>query len=185
MRRVHMSTGAWIFAGLVSAAVIAPTAVYAAASSTVAIGATTTSTTANVTASRQLLTTTVAPRAVLRVFGGVSTGCNTVYTPAKGKAIVVSEVTYQLGSGTTGTLTAGTLRDGSDLNIYDLVETSQGYDSQTRTFPIGLPLPSISICADAGDGVAVALTGYLIPASQLPAAAPAAKLPANLRLPAH
>src|SRR5262249_23508614 len=100
--RFHMSTGAWIFTGLITAAVIAPTAAHAAATSTVAIGTHTSNTTANITANRQLLTTTVNPKDVVsrvRGYGPGDNHCESLYTPPTGKAIVVTEARYDLLAG--------------------------------------------------------------------------------------
>jgi hypothetical protein len=168
-----MSTGAWIFTGLVSAAVIAPTAVYAAVNSTVAIGTKTSSVTANVTQNRQLLTATVAPKDVIHInlYTPTTNGCSGGYTPPAGKAIVIMEVTYALGSGTAGLSRSAALETINCTNGYDWVETVQARETQSHVFPIGLPLPSVGLYNGGGGTVYADMTGYLIPATQLPAAA--------------
>jgi hypothetical protein len=177
-----MSTGAWIFTGLVTAAVVAPTAVYAAASSTVAIGNPNNTTTATVTTQHQLLTTTIAPRDVIRTSGAVAgTTCEALYTPPAGKAIVLTSVTFDVGTGTAGAPGYGYLLDAPCGTIYDYVDTREASETQSRTYPIGLPMPSVGLFGGSGQVVLRAyITGYLIPAAQLPATAPAAKLPARL-----
>jgi hypothetical protein len=187
MRRPHMSTGAWIFASVVAASVIAPTVVYAAATSTVAIGTTANSSTANVTTQHQLLTATVAPRDVVRFDGAVAgTVCQPLYTPPAGKAVVLTSVTFDVATGTAGVAAYGYLLDASCGTIYDYVDSRQASETQSRTYPIGLPMPSVGIFGGSGQVVIRAyITGYLIPASQLPAAAPnQAALPAD-PLPRH
>ncbi|MFL6237907.1 MAG: hypothetical protein ACJ735_00245 [Actinomycetes bacterium] len=185
MRRPQMSTGAWIFTGLVTAAIVAPTAVYAAASSTVAIGNTSGTTTATVTPQHQLLTTTIAPRDVIRTSGAVGgTVCQPVYIPPAGKAVVLTSVTFDVGTGTAGAAAYGYLLDASCGTIYDYVDTREASETQARTYPIGLPMPSVGLFGGSGDVVIRAyITGYLIPAGQLPATAPAAKLPASMARP--
>ncbi len=186
MRGPHMSTGAWIFTGLVTAAIVAPTAVYAAASSTVAIGNTTNAATATVTANHQLLTTTVAPKDVVNTVGFASEGCDAVYTPPAGKAIVLTSVTYDMFANSDLGDHYAYLTDAGCVTAirYDPAETTLAVETETRTFPIGLPVPSVGI-ADVGGGVEVFITGYLIPATQLPPAAPAMKLPARPLHPTH
>ncbi|MGB9376851.1 MAG: hypothetical protein WCB04_04975, partial [Mycobacteriales bacterium] len=178
MRRPHMSAGAWIFTGLVSAAIIAPTAVYAAAASTVAIGNTGNSVTATVTPNHQLLTTTTAPKDVVEARGSSGTGCGTLYVPPAGKAIVVTSVTYDLYGHTAGTETFSFLYDVGCNTPYDIADTTEAAKTETHTFPIGLPMPSVAVSANGGAAIAF-FTGYLIPVSQLPAAGPAMKLPAR------
>src|SRR4051812_28442421 len=77
-------------------AVIASTGLYAAATSVVSIGNTTGNATAVVTGSHQLQTALTAPNNVVHAVATVSSGCLTVYTPPAGKAIVVTQVTYNL-----------------------------------------------------------------------------------------
>jgi hypothetical protein len=166
-----MSTGAWIATGLVAAAIIAPTVVYAAATSTVAIGTPTNTNTVGITATHQLLTAMVSPSSVVRT--GIATSalsCTRTYLPPAGKAIVVTEVTYRVGTGTEGNDSWAELADEGCNNTYDIAETVRAYDSQTRTFPTGLPMASISIRSGPGTAI-VFITGYLIPASSLPAVA--------------
>jgi hypothetical protein len=175
MRGLHMSTGAWIFTGLVTAAVVAPTAVYAAATSTVAIGNANGAATATVTGNHQLLTTTVAPKDVVHAVGSASNSCAAVYVPPAGKAIVLTSVTYDMFNNTAGNQNFAVLTGlagAACTGPYDVVDTDLVNESETRIFPIGLPMPSVGIQASGGT-VQVYLTGYLIPASQLPAAPPA------------
>jgi hypothetical protein len=182
-----MSTGAWIFTSVVTAAVIAPTAVYAAATSTVAIGNTGNSATATVTTQHQLLTAVVAPRDVVHGSGYAGPGQTVaVYTPPAGKAVVVTSVTYDLYSGMAGTDTYGYLTPATNFDVYDIAETAQAYDSRQATFPAGLPMPSIGIVNPTTSGsVYISFTGYLIPVSQLPAgASDATAMPAR-PLPHH
>ena len=181
MRRPHMSTGAWIFASVIAASVIAPTAVYAAATSTVAIGNTANSTTASVTTQHQLLTAAIAPNNVVHAFATTGNfGCATAYTPPAGKAIVVASVTYDMWGNTAGQENVAYLNPGCTANVYDIVDTSLSVETETRTFPLGLPMPSVSITSNGPANVNMTITGYLIPASQLPAA-----LPHQGMMPAH
>ncbi|MDX6296629.1 MAG: hypothetical protein QOI51_486 [Nocardioidaceae bacterium] len=181
MRRPHLSTGAWIFASVIAASVIAPTAVYAAVNSTVAIGDSRTGATVNVTSDHQLLTTTVGPKSVVTGWGQGSGSCGVVYSPPAGKAVVVTSVTYDMYNNSSGNDSYAFLEDaGCPGGIYDVADTHQLAETETRTFPVGLPMPSVGIFAPvANANVLVSFTGYLIPASQLPAAAPAAKVPAR------
>lgn len=187
MRGLHMSTGGWIFTGLVTAAILAPTALYATASSTVAIGTTTNGRTANITANHQLLTTTISPQHVVHAYGFANNGCLDVYTPPAGKAIVVTSVTYDMFGNNPGNENIALLTDATCNILYDEAETTLADETESRTFPIGLPMPSVGIRHAGGDaaGAGVWITGYLIPASQLPPAAPAIKLPSQLLHPTH
>jgi hypothetical protein len=94
-----MSTGAWLFAGLIGAALVAPAGVYAAVNSKVAIGNPGPSTvTATVTQEHQLLTTTVDPRQMFTFVGNASGICDTLFMPPEGKALMVTNVTFYLGT---------------------------------------------------------------------------------------
>jgi hypothetical protein len=185
MRRPHMSTGAWIFASAIAASVIAPTAVYAAATSTVAIGNTGNSTTASVTASHQLLTTTIAAKNVVEATGSASGSCSELYSPPAGKGVVITSLTYETYGNAIGDNWAYLTRNPGTgcMNTYDVVDTDQVDQTEIHTFPIGLPLPQAWINSPSvGPIVTVYLTGYLIPASQLPAATPGqAQIPAHPR----
>src|SRR5579875_2733170 len=135
MRRPHLSTGAWIFASVVTVSLIgAPAAVYAASTSTVSIGNPTGTTTANVDPEKQLLSNAASPSNVVDVLGEADPdSCETVYTPPAGKAIVVTHVTYDLGTGTAGQDMPGSLTDANCGGFYDLVDTTQPYETETRT----------------------------------------------------
>lgn len=165
----HMSNGAWIFASAVAMAVIAP-AVYAAANSIVAIGNQSGTTTAFVTPTRQLQTVTTAPTNIVQRFSGANAGqCAPVYTPPSGKAIVVTQITYKLGTGTQGAESYGLLTDAGCNNVYDLADTIDAHETQSHSFPTGRPMPSIALDNYVGSGaIQITVTGYLIPASQLP-----------------
>jgi hypothetical protein len=163
-----MSTGAWIFSGLICAAVIAPVTVYAASVSKVTIGTTTNSHTASVTALGQLLTAPISPTRVVRISGGSLSGCKTVYTPPAHKAIVVTSVDYTFGSGTSGTEHFGGLAPAACGAIYDQIDTVQAYDTIEHTFPLGLPMPSVALTNSGAGLINVFITGYLIDATALP-----------------
>jgi hypothetical protein len=176
MRRPHLSTGAWIFLSVVTAAIVAPVGVYAAATSTVSIGNTNNANTATVTPTNQLQTTMIAPKSVVRFEGAVATGgnCSSIYTPPTGKAFVVTQITYDLGTGTTGNEAYAELEESCPGSYpFDFADTSQAFETQTHTFPTGLPVAAVNIWCGAGNGFCIASgTGYLIPATQLPAATP-------------
>jgi hypothetical protein len=182
MRRPHLSTGAWIFAGIVTAAVIAPVGVYAAATSTTAIGNTTNSNTATVTSQHQLLTTPIAPKQVVHVFEAVSGGaCTVLYTPPAGKAVLITAVTWDVGSGTQGTEEWAELTNSTCSSPYEIADTTQGFDTQHFEYPTGVPVPTITAYDGTSATAIVEVTGYLIPASQLPAASHTAQVPRRLR----
>jgi hypothetical protein len=167
MRRPRMSTGAWIFAGLVCAAVIAPITVYAASVSKVAIGSTTNANVASVTAQQQLLTTVIGPSRVVRADTVAHSGCTTVYTPPAGKAIVVTSVVYNYGSGTAGGENFGGLFSAGCDVIYDQIDQTEKFGSIQHTFPTGLPMNGVAATNDGGP-ITVFIVGYLIDASALP-----------------
>lgn len=165
---IHMSTGAWIFASAVALAIIAPAA-YATANSIVAIGNSSGTTTAYVTRTRQLQTTMIAPISVVHFFGSVVSNCGAVYTPPAGKAIVVTQVTYLLGTGTQGIQSAVTLTDAGCNVSYDDGATSHALETQSHTFPTGLPMQGVGLdVSDSYANVIVVGTGYLIPSTLLP-----------------
>jgi hypothetical protein len=93
-----------------------------------------------------------------------------VYTPPAGKAIVVTQVTYDLDSGTEGTESYVALHgtgDCSDTEA-DFGDSIHAEDAQSRTFPTGLPMSAVAMTA-GGVGYAITnISGYLIPASQVP-----------------
>lgn len=181
MKRPRMSTGAWIFAGLVSAAVIAPATVYAATTSRVAIGTTNNSNTANVTSQHQLLTTIVAPQQVIHIDASSNSGtCQTVYTPPAGKGIDVTSVTYDLGvGGSGGDQSNAALTNAACTFAYDFARTSQTWDSTYHSFPLGLPMPKLVLDSNAAG---VTVTGYLIPANQVGSVTPASRAVQNMLL---
>lgn len=77
--------------------------VYAAATSVVSIGNPNNNATAVVTPTHQLQTALTAPSNVVHAFVFIPSGCSTLYTPPTGKAIMVTQITYDLGNGTQGT----------------------------------------------------------------------------------
>jgi hypothetical protein len=54
-------------------------------------------------------------------------------------------------------------------------DTTLAAETETRSFPIGLPMPSVGISSRIGHSALVYITGYLIAASQRPATMPATK----------
>jgi hypothetical protein len=166
MRRLHMSTGAWLFCGIIAAALIMPAGVYAAVSSHVAIGNVGNSTTATVTSQNQLLTTIVPPNAIVRITGTSSGTCPVIYTPPTGKALVLlnATVSMDLNGQSFGYAYIASKSNCSDR--LDWFETSDQSFSQQHTYPGGLPLSKLRLYA-VWSG-AIYATGYLIPASQLP-----------------
>jgi hypothetical protein len=178
-----MSTGAWIFSGIIGAAIIAPAGVYAAVSSTVAIGNPSNGTTATVDGASQLLTNASGPKNMVEFEGQASAGnCGAVYTPPAGKAIVLTEVTADLGTGTVGQESYAYLGHANCNDIVDFFDTTQGYEAQSRNYPAGLPISSVGVLASGSAPVYISGVGYLIPAAQLPAAQPAGHLPALKRM---
>jgi hypothetical protein len=170
-----MSTGAWIFAtaGLVLA-VAAPVS-YAAATSTVAIGNTANGYTAQVDQERQLVTVDGATaKQIVHVVVGIGAGaCGTVYTPPSGQAVVVTQATFDLGSGTAGQESYGVVESAGCGGVYDYFDTTDAYQAQSHTYPSGLPLSSVAVYnGTSGAAIFVTFTGYLVPAGQLPPAAP-------------
>jgi hypothetical protein len=169
-----MSTGAWIFATTALVLGVAAPVSYAAATSTVAIGNTANGSTALVDTERQLVTVNGAqPYQIVHGVVGVGGGaCATLYTPPAGKAVVVTQVTFDLGSGTAGTESYGVLETGGCGGVYDYADTAAAYEAQSHTYPSGLPLPSVGIYNGTGNAaIFVTFTGYLIPAGQVPPAA--------------
>lgn len=172
MRRPRMSTGAWIFTGLICAAVIAPASVYAASITKVALAGSSGTHVAGITTQHQLLTAPIAPSRVVRgVAVSLSSGCKTVYSPPAHKAIVVTSVIYNFGSGTAGVEHFGGLTTASCSTIYDQIDGVQAYDTIEHTFPSGLPMPSVGITNSGAGDITVFVYGYLIDATGLPSAA--------------
>lgn len=167
MRRPRMSTGAWIFTGLIGAAVIAPVSVYAASLTKVLVAGPGGTNVANVTAQHQLLTAQISPSQVVRAVKVVHSGCTSVYTPPAGKAIVVTSVVYNFGSGTPGVENFGGLFSASCATIYDQIDGVQAFDTIQHTWPTGLPMSSVAMTASGGD-ITVFVYGYLISAASLP-----------------
>lgn len=166
-RRVRMSTGAWVFAGLIGAAAVAPVSVYAASIAKTAIAGTN-GTVASVTPQHQLLTTTIAPSQVVHIAVASYVTCKSVYKPPTGKAIVVTSVVYNYGSGSAGVENYGGLTTSNCLgNVYDQIDTVQAYETLEHTFPIGLPMPTIGLTNNGSGTIAVFITGYLVDASQV------------------
>ena len=184
MRRadIHMSNGAWIFASAVAVAIIAP-GVYAASSSIVSIGNPNNNATALVTTgTRQLQTVTTAPGNLVHTWKGVPNGgCTPVYTPPAGKAIVVTQVTFSAGSGAQGSENfGGVFGPGcSSGSQFDMFDTVQAYESESRTYPTGVPLAGVAAFSSGGYSW-VFVSGYLIPAANLPPEAPQVSGPSKV-----
>jgi len=182
MRKLHLSTGAWIFAATALLVVALPTGVYAAAKiSAVHIEDGAGTTLAAVDPEGQLLSASTSPANTVHVFttgAGSTVGCHAIYTPPAGEALVVTSLTYDLGSGTAGTEVWGFLYSSSTCATFpvDSADTTQGYDTFQHTFPTGLPVSSLGYYNEkASSSTYVGVTGYLIPASQVPSATPASK----------
>jgi hypothetical protein len=170
-----MSTGAWVFATAALVLAVAAPVSYAAATSTVAIGNTTNALTALVDNERQLVTVDGAQpfQTVHGVIGVGGGACGTLYTPPTGKAVVVSQVTFDLGSGTAGQESYGVLESGGCGGVYDYADTTDAYQAQSHTYPSGLALPSLAVYNGTSNAaIFVTFTGYLIPAGQVPPSAP-------------
>jgi hypothetical protein len=177
-----MSTGAWIFSGLICAAVIAPVGVYAASLTKVALVGPGGTTTSQITAQHQLLTTQIAPGQVIHAATstGTNTPCKVVYTPPAHKAIVVTSVVYDFGSGTNGAENFGGLFDAGCHNVYDQIDGVQAYDTIQHTYPTGLPMRGVSVDS-VGGAISVFVTGYLVDSSSLPPARAASQQSLNLK----
>jgi hypothetical protein len=165
-----MSTGAWIFTGLVCAAVVAPATVYAATITQVALvdkGGTG----ASITPQHQLLTIPIGPSRVVHAAKVAHSGCTLVYSPPAGKAIVVTSVVYNFGSGTEGTEVFGGLFGPgcSAATQVDQIDQTDKFGSIQHTFPTGVPLANVSVTS-SGNDIAVFVVGYLIDATSLPTA---------------
>ena len=171
MRRPRMSTGAWIFTGLICAAVIAPASVYAASLTKIALYNSSATYSAGITPQHQLLTTAIGSNSVVRISGGSNTAnCKTIYTPPTGKAIVVTSVVYTFGTGVPGQEQFGGLGPINCTAIYDQFDGVQAYDTIQHTYPTGLPMRSVAISNSANKLVNVFIVGYLISSTSLPAA---------------
>lgn len=172
MRLPRMSTGGWICTGLIGAAVLAPVSVQAVAPSMVAlVQPGTGSPVSRITAQRQLMTTQVSPEMVVRAVTSTGTNqpCKNFYTPPAGKALMVTSVIYDWGSGTNGVENFGGLLDLNCAHLYDEIDGVQAYDTISRSFPSGVPMNGLAVDS-VGGAITVIVYGYLIAASQLPAA---------------
>jgi hypothetical protein len=172
----HVFTGTWIFAGAVASAIAVPMTA-GAANSTVAIGNPSGNRSAYVAPTRQLQTTIIAPNDVVHAGARVDpgSGCIVLYAPPAGKAIVVNQVTYDLNSGAEGTESYAAIEDASTCGDFptDFGDTVHAYEAQSHTFPTGVPMPGVYASAGGTGYVIIMLTGYLIPATELPPEAPA------------
>jgi hypothetical protein len=125
-----------------------------------------------ITAQRQLMTTQVSPEMVVRAVHVTlsNSGCQTVYTPPAGKALMVTSVVYDYGSGTNGVENFGGLFDLGCGNIFDQIDGVQAYSTISRDFPAGIPMDGVAMTSSGGS-ITVFVYGYLIASSQLPHAA--------------
>jgi hypothetical protein len=163
-----MSTGAWVFTGLICAAVIAPASVYAASITKVALASSNGANVATVTGQHQLLTAAIAPSQVIHAEAGVPGPCKAIYTPPAHKAIVVTSVVYTYGSGIEGNENFGGLFGGAGCgNIYDQIDQTDKFGTIQHTWPTGLPMAAVYGDSSGGQ-INYFITGYLIDASALP-----------------
>jgi hypothetical protein len=166
-----MSTGAWIFTGLICAAVLAPASVYAAAITKVSLSSSDGAHVASVTPQHQLLTAPILPSHVIHAEAGVPGPCKAIYTPPAHKAIVVTSVVYTYGSGVEGSENFGGLFDSPGCsNIYDQIDEVHKYGTIQHTWPTGLPMAAV-YGDSAGGQINYFITGYLIDATGLPSSA--------------
>lgn len=171
MRRPRMSTGAWIFATAALVLAVAAPVSYAAATSTVAIGNPSGDYTAQVDNERQLVTVDGAqPHQMVRFAVVVSpNSCQVVYTPPAGKGLVVTQVTFRAALGTAGQTTEMFLDDSTCVNGYDYATTTDANSSEAHTYPGGLAVANLGLNVDGPGFGVVYVSGYLIPAGQVPA----------------
>ena len=161
-----------LFAAAAAAAVIAPLPAFAVSGSTVSIGNTNNAATATVTSTHQLETTLTAPNNVVVAGNSINANtCGAVYTPPAGKAIMVTEITYVIGAGTTGANIAELAPAGCGT-VYDLMAIESGVETQSHTFPTGLPMPNVYVANTCNCAVETTISGYLIPATALPPSPP-------------
>lgn len=170
MRRLRVSNGAWICAGLIGAAAVAPASVYAATLTKTLIAGPGGTNVASVTGQHQLLTTQIAPAQVIRAVKSLNTaGCTSVYTPPTSKAVVVTSVVFNYGTGIEGSEQFGGLVDrcGVGATVYDQFDGVEKFGTMQHSFPTGVPMPSIAL-TNSGASVTVFVYGYLIPVTALP-----------------
>ena len=164
-----MSTGAWICTGLIGAAAIAPGSVYAATLTKTLIAGPGGTNVASVTGQHQLLTVPIAPAQVMHANKNVNGPCTAVYTPPAHKAIVVTSVVYNYGSGIEGNENFGGLFSGPCTagTLVDQIDQVDKFGSVQHTWPTGLPMAAV-YGNSAGGTISIFVVGYLIPASALP-----------------
>jgi hypothetical protein len=165
-----MSTGAWLFAGLIGASLITPVGVYAAVSK-VTIGNPFNGATALVTYQHQLLTTTVAPRDLVLINSKpIPETCGAIYVPPEGEALVLLNATVFLTKGNGDRVDAVLYGQAGCHQGHDIWGTSQVEDSEQHTYAAGLPLAELDMGKEGlpASFASVQATGYLIPATQLP-----------------
>ena len=169
--------GAWLAIGLVCGALLAPAAVYGAATLTQIVG-TNGTTVAQVDQAHQLLTTEIAPASVVTASGTVnSSTCELLYTIPAGKALILKAAFFYLSSSAS----SGT---GGEADLYSNAACSTPIDvtgtvptGGTSTIPlnlgVGWPIPAKTVLyakAFAAIGT-VAINGYLVGSASVPATA--------------
>jgi hypothetical protein len=84
---------------------------------------------------------------------------------------MVTQITYNYGSGVEGNENFGALFDGActAARIVDQIDEIHKFGSLTRTYPSGLPMSAVYADSFGGD-ITVFVNGYLIPATALPPA---------------
>ena len=170
-------TGAWIAGGLVAAAMVVPGAAYATATLTQIVG-TNGTTVAQVSKAKQLYTTPSDPNTAVSFqnsyAGNTTSSCLTLATPPTGKALVITDIRYNVSAGDSSDLLYVTNTSGCGAGgaVIEAVLTAGNGE---YTFPAGLPVHATSalsfhVANSSGsqDNVAVYADGYTVPSTVLP-----------------
>ena len=175
-------TGAWLAAGLVTAALVVPGVSAAAAALTQIVG-TNGTTVADVSKAHQLLTAPATPASLFSLTGNISTTASTACTslgaiPA-GKAAILRDLRFTVFTGSF-TDDAVNLFANSSCSGAAIGRLGLTAGNGEMTFDPGIAIPaggsaSYVVINNSGtrDGVSYAVDGYSVPSGSVPSATPA------------
>jgi hypothetical protein len=171
-------TGAWIAAGLVAAAMLAPGVAYATATLTQIVG-TNGTTVAQVSKARQVYVAPADPANAVTFEAGYSgttdSGCLTLGSPPSGKALVITDLRYTVLSGgaAAGDMLFLSANTGCGAPEAAQILLTQG--NGEYQFPGGLPVHAtaglsfnVKDLSGGTDNVVIYADGYTVPATALP-----------------
>ncbi len=175
MKVPKLSTGTGLFLGIVTAAVLVPTAAVAASTLVTITGPS--GAKAAVNPANQLLAAESNPANNVVAFGLTPQDCATIYTVPAGKALILKSAQFQLERNGTEPPTVRAWVYAGTCGVSAKLLAASNVDRQSETvstdFGTGVPIPSgQSVIVNSYNNRGSAFVyGYLVPSAAVPASA--------------